>query len=284
MTDSTTKPDNQSKPDPKPEQLSLSVTQVLASVLAAVSASVAASVFGVAGTVIGAALGSAITVVGSAVYAQSLKRSRNAVRLTLGGAATRRQGGRGPEPAIPPADPDLPPDERGGPPGEPDLPPDERGARRRLPVALTPQRLAAGAGAVFVLTLGLITGFELLTGKPVAASMDGRQGSGLSVLGGAEGSAAVDTPSPASPASSSTTPGASSLGTAAPTPTVTVTFTPSTTPSAALSATPPATPPATPTPTPSATPPATQPAGSSGSAVPSPALSAPSAAGTSGGG
>src|ERR1700712_1518944 len=93
MTDSiTTSP---TKPDTQPERLSLSVTQVLASVLAAVSASVAASVFGVAGTVIGAGLGSAITVVGSAVYALSLKRSRKAVRRTLDVAVARRFGVNG---------------------------------------------------------------------------------------------------------------------------------------------------------------------------------------------
>src|SRR5215218_6976069 len=129
MTDSTTKtkPGTPSEPD----KVSLTLTQVLASVLAAVSASVAASEFGVAGTVIGAALGSAITVVGSAVYARSLQRSRDAVRLTVAAAAAKRQGGRGPEPAIPPGDPDTPP-------GDPDTPPD--GRRRRLRVLLTPRR------------------------------------------------------------------------------------------------------------------------------------------------
>lgn len=240
MTSPNTKPPN---PDPdtesraEPTRLSLSFTQVLASVLAAVSASIAASVFGVAGTVIGAALGSAISVVGGAVYAQSLERSRQAVRLTVGVAAARRQGGRAP---VARRDPDSP-DNPAGSPGSPA----PSGRRHRLRLVLTPQRLALGAGALFVLTMGLITGFELLTGQPVAASVEGKQGSGVSVLGGTERSDPSTAPAPASTAPpsapatstatttvpSSTAPSSSAPGgTSRPTPTVTVTVTPSATP------------------------------------------------------
>jgi hypothetical protein len=231
MTDSITKPETKSKTEP--ERVSLSFTQLLASVLAAVSASLAASVFGVAGTLIGAALGSAISVVGGVIYARSLERSRQAVRLTLGVAAARRLGGQ------PPADPDDAPDEGS---------PDENGARppgrgHRLRVALTPQRLALGAGALFVLTMALITGFELLTGQPVAASVEGQHGSGVSVLGGTEKSSRSPAPASSAPsgASSSAPSSASSVpsGTSVPTPTVTVTLSPSATPSATQSAVPP---------------------------------------------
>jgi len=253
MTDSNALPDDRSTP--QPDRLSLSLTQVLASVLAAVSASVAASTFGVAGTVIGAALGSAVTVIGSAVYAQSLKRSREAVRLTLGVAAAKRLGTRPPQGRISPAPVPSDPDRAGRP-----------GRRHRLRLALTPQRLALGAGALFVVTLALITGFELLTGQPVAASVDGKHGSGVSLLGGVERSRASTRPAPASTAATSTAPAQSRSGTSAPTPTVTVTITPSASPSA--------------------TPSATAPTGSD-STAPSPAGStagASSGAGTPGGG
>ena len=137
MTDST--PDSTIKPlppgpaKPEPPRVSLSLTQLVASVLAAVSASVAASVFGVAGTVIGAGLGSAVSVVGGAVYARSLERSRQAARLALAVATARRLGMRG----TPDPDPDQPA---------------SRG--RRLRLALTPQRLALGAAALFLITMG----------------------------------------------------------------------------------------------------------------------------------
>lgn len=207
MTDSTTKQKNE------PERLSLSLTQVLASVLAAVSASVAASTFGVAGTVIGAALGSAVATVGSAVYAQSLKRSQDALRLTVGVATARRMGNRGEDdPAAPPG----------------------RGHRLRL--ALTPQRLALGAGTLFLLTLGLITGFEILTGQPVAASVGGDHGSGVSVLGGTEKKKSSPKPVPSSTAP--TSPSSVTSGTSMPTPTVTVTTTPSQAPSSSQSSAP----------------------------------------------
>jgi hypothetical protein len=210
MTDSTTKQRNET------EQLSLSLTQVLGSVLAAVSASVAASTFGVAGTVIGAALGSAVATVGSVVYTQSLKRSHSALRQTVGVAAARRLGGRSDD------DPGDPPDGRG----------------HRLRMALTPQRLAMGAGALFLLTLGLITAFEILTGQPVAASVDGQHGSGVSVFGGTEKKKS-STPKPSStPSTDQTSPSSVPSGTSVPTPTVTVTTTPSQAPSTEGSSTP----------------------------------------------
>jgi hypothetical protein len=108
-----------------------------------------------------------------------------------------------------------------------------------LRLALTPQRLAMGAGALFLLTLGLITAFELLTGQPVSASVDGKQGSGVSVLGGTDSKKSTTSPAPASatpsstaPTSSQTSPSSVPSTTSAPTPTVTVTLTPSQTPSA----------------------------------------------------
>ena len=244
MTASTPKPDTKSPTDP--ERVSLSFTQLVASVLAAVSASIAASVFGVAGTLIGAALGSAVSVVGGFVYARSLERSRQAVRLTLGVAAARRPGGRAP--ADPGGGPDGAPDDGAPDDGAPDEgAPDETrapaGRGRRLRVALTPQRLALGAGALFVLTMGLITGFELLTGQPVAASVEGQHGSGVSVLGGDEKPSRSPMPAstaPSQPSSSApSTAGSVPSGTSVPTPTVTVTLTPTAAPSATQSAVPP---------------------------------------------
>jgi hypothetical protein len=199
------------------EGLSLSVTQLVASVLAAVSSSVAASVFGVAGTVIGAALGSLVSVVGSAVYSYSLKRTQERVldlavakRFDVKGGATAADAEQaaGTESAAVPA-------ENGS---------AARSWRRFR--TLKPKQLGIAAAALFVLTLGLITSFELLSGRPVSATVTDKQGSGVSLVGG-HTSKAKQPSAPASPSStgtSSTRPGTSN--------------TPSDTPSATPSASP----------------------------------------------
>ncbi len=204
------------------EGLSLSVTQLVASVLAAVSSSVAASVFGVAGTVIGAALGSLVSVVGSAVYSYSLKRTQERVRSTLDLAVAKRFDVKGGATAA---------DAEQAAGTESAAVPAENGsvARswRRFRT-LKPKQLGIAAAALFVLTLGLITSFELLSGRPVSATVTDKQGSGVSLVGG-HTSKAKQPSAPASPSStgtSSTRPGTSN------TPSNTPSATPSASPSA----------------------------------------------------
>lgn len=191
------------------EGLSLSATQLAGSVLAAVSASVAASVFGVAGTVIGAALGSIISVVGSAVYSYSLRRTQARVRSTLDLAVAKRFDVRGAASSNPPSDA-LPaesttPDpsvaaERDFTTAAADLP-GVRSWRRML--TLKPKQLGIAAAALFVLTLVLITGFEVVSGRPVSATVTDKQGSGVSLVGG-HTSKPPRSSAPASPTSSPT--------------------------------------------------------------------------------
>lgn len=247
MTDTkTTVPD-------RPDRLSLSATQILASGLAAVSATVAASYFGVAGTVIGAALGSVISVVGSAVYSYSIRQTRHQVRRTLDVTVGQRF----------PLDPHRA-DRIGQDPAETiqlrrTAPPAAaEPARRRFSV--NPRRLTLVAGALFVTTLGAITGFELLSGQPLTATVHGNHGSGVSLGGGDTSKPAkpsVGTPSSATPPAGTSAPAPSS-GSA--TPTVTVTLSPSdsaspstsTSPSGGSSTSDPTSAPtSTPTPTPS---------------------------------
>lgn len=207
------------------EGLSLSVTQLVASVLAAVSSSVAASVFGVAGTVIGAALGSLVSVVGSAVYSYSLKRTQERVRSTLDLAVAKRFDVKGGATAA---------DAEQAAGTESAAVPAENGsvARswRRF-CTLKPKQLGIAAAALFVLTLGLITSFELLSGRPVSATVTDKQGSGVSLVGGHTSKAKQ----PSAPASPSST-GTSSTGTSSTRPGTS--NTPSDTPSATPSASP----------------------------------------------
>jgi hypothetical protein len=199
-----------------PERLGLSATQLVASGLAAMSATVAASYFGVAGTVIGAALGSVVTVVGNAVYGHWLGRTRSRVRRTLDVAVGHRfatdpvrvTGQReravgtdfdsaGPAPARPP---------RSG----------------RLGRWLRPKRMALAVAGLFVTVLAVTTGFELVSGQPLSATVTGKHGTGVSI-GGGTSKKASQPPAPAAPS----TAGSGSSGVGSVSPTVTVTVTPS---------------------------------------------------------
>ncbi len=205
------------------ERLSLSATQIAASGLAAVSATVAASWFGVAGTVIGAGLGSVISVVGSAVYSYSIRRTRSRVRQTLDVAVAQRFN---PDRTV--ELPTQPPANR--------LPSTPGAARAPDPkplLRLTPRQLAGVAGGLFIATLAVTTGFELASGQPLASTVSGKQGSGTSLT---DGKTSKPRPSHSVPGPAGTSSGGSSgtgSGTGAAstsgsaTPTVTVTVTPS---------------------------------------------------------
>ena len=207
----------------------LSATQLIATALAAITATVAASYLGVAGTVIGAAVVSVMTAIGNAVYAHSLRTTHARVRE----AVPVRRRPLTPAPALP-LSPPLGPPPSDGKRGEAEM---RRGGW---------QRAAFGAVAVFVALLTVITGVEIVTGRPVSDLLRGTTGSGTTLFGG------VSANSPA------------------PVPTVTQTVTPSvvvTTPTVTQTA------PAvtrTATPTVTATPSATPPSTSASSATPGP--------------
>jgi hypothetical protein len=136
-------------------RIQLSATQVIASALAAITATVAASYLGVAGTVIGAAVASVLTVVGNAVYSHSIQRTSARVRTVVPAA-----GRLAPRPA--PATVGTAP----------------RPARRPAWTVM-----AAACVGVFAGVLVVITGVELVAGRPLTDVLHNKQGSGTSVLG-----------------------------------------------------------------------------------------------------
>lgn len=152
----TTTPPSPDAPDEakeeKPAGLGLSIPQVTGSALAAVSAAVAASWLGVAGTIIGAAVGSVIATVGSAVYAQTLRQSREAVRKI-----TPSRDGKSVRV------------------GEVTL----KEKLQDLPW----KRVLAAAGVVLVIALAAITVFEQISGKSVSSVTRGESGKGGTTVG-----------------------------------------------------------------------------------------------------
>lgn len=144
---------------PTVARFSLSATQVIASALAATTATVAASYLGVAGTVIGAAIASIVTVVGNAVYGHSIRRTGEKVRDAVPIAA--RWSPRPPQPAP--------------------TPPPRAHTHRRG----TWQVLAAACLGVFAGVLVVVTGVELIAGRPLTDVVRGTSGSGTTVFGGA---------------------------------------------------------------------------------------------------
>jgi len=117
----------------------LSAAQIVAGAMASVSAAVIASIFGVTGTIIGAALTSVTVTIGSTLYKQSLERAHSRVRS---------RSHQDPSPSLSERESSLPP-------------------RRTLAWGT----VIAGAGLVFVLAMGTLTGVEALAKTPAAALM-----------------------------------------------------------------------------------------------------------------
>ncbi|GII62675.1 hypothetical protein Skr01_27600 [Sphaerisporangium krabiense] len=180
-------------------RLDLSAPQVVGSALAAATAAVAASSLGVAGTVAGAALASAATTAGNAIYTHYLHRTRDRLKeahsLITGAraaaedhahedASLARPGEEGLATAVHatvrdhgPAD--LPLDDAAPPVGADQAPP-LRAEGPRVPLWAT---AAVAAVATFALSMGGILAFELVSGKPMSATVQGRGGSGTSFGG-----------------------------------------------------------------------------------------------------
>jgi hypothetical protein len=192
-------PDHPTAPIPRRRRwprLELSMTQLVATALAAITATIVASYFGVSGTVIGAALASVVSAVGNAVYGHSLRSTRDRVRVVV---PSRRPSDpdrdflpQGRSAALPTANrPENVIDE-----AVPTLPATRPRAGRR---ERNPWRgLAIGAISVFVAVLAVVTGIEVVAGRPLADIVRGDAGSGTSVFGtagtsGGSGGGAVPT-------------------------------------------------------------------------------------------
>jgi hypothetical protein len=147
----------------KPE---LSGTQLIASAAATMTATVAASYFGVAGTLIGAGAVSVLSTAGATLYQHFLDRGKAQIagkmpartpagRPMTGVRAGGQRDGRVPAGAA-----------AGG------------TIRRSWPAWYV---LTGAAAGVFLVVMGVITAFELLTGRPLSNTVHGEAGRGTSV-------------------------------------------------------------------------------------------------------
>lgn len=133
----------------------LSVTGLIAGAAATVTATVASSYFGVGGTLVGAGAVSVLSTVGATVYQHFLDRGK--VRLAAKLPVRVLAGGSGDAPAD----------------GD-----DSGTGGRSWPRWYV---LGGAAAGIFVAVMGLVTTFELVTGKPLSNTVRGRSGHGTSV-------------------------------------------------------------------------------------------------------
>jgi hypothetical protein len=179
--------DNRPPAPEAPARLQISMTQVLATALAAISATVVASFFGVAGTVIGAAISSVCSVVGTAVYSHSLRRTRERMREVVPVTIRRvpRSSSFPPQPGA------------HAPAGSTPTYPQPHGStalgygpvrysrpRSRSPWRARGARVALGSAALFIAVLALVTGIEAVAQRPLSDLVRGNDAvSGTSLFG-----------------------------------------------------------------------------------------------------
>lgn len=176
---------------PREDGSKLSVTGLIAGAAATVTATVAASYFGVGGTLIGAGAVSVLSTVGATIYQHFLDRGKEGIVAKMPTRVTAGRGGA----------------EGGGDGDRPSLTGGTGG--RPWPKWYVP---AGAAGGVFLAVMGLVTAFELVTGKPLSNTVQGSAGRGTSVH-------PVDTRvhrTPEAPASGEATPATTETPTARP--------------------------------------------------------------------
>ena len=215
------------------DKVGISTVQVVAGAAAAATGAFAASALGVAGTVAGAAVVSVLVTVAAALYDHSLRQARH--RLLLARQAKTAAIGAVPPPTADGTESeDLPVDPLEG----LDLS-DERGYHWG--------RITLVAVAVFAVAMVTITGFELITGRPISSLFTGDDTRGTSIQrvvrpnrnASPEPSNSTPTPTTTSPAPtpSTTTPTPTPTPTTTATVTATVTATPTPTPTPSTSTT-----------------------------------------------
>jgi hypothetical protein len=217
--------------------------QLTAGALAAVSSAVLLSTVGVAGTLIGAVVGSVAVTLGNAVYSHYLALSKERVAAAKTAALVRAG-----HPSSAPTRLDAEPERAEQP---------AKVSWREAVTGLPWKRIAAAATAVFLLAVGAILAFELVTGRAVSTYTGGSRDHGharTSIPGlGGGGDAGRDrtpepttapsqgaptteggtSPRPATPSAEPTTPAPSPAATttaATPTPTPTTSATPTPSP------------------------------------------------------
>jgi hypothetical protein len=185
----------------------LSITQLIAGAGATVTATVAASYFGVGGTLIGAGAVSVLSTAGATVYQHFLDRGKAQIAAKI----PARVGGGADGASV----------RTDGAPGRP------------WPKWYV---LAGAAGGIFVAVMGLVTAFELFTGKPLSNTVQGRTGGGTSVHPAHVGVRPAPGPAVTDEATPATTPSAGTSPERTPTPSPSATLDAVPTPSAATTA------------------------------------------------
>ena len=144
----------------------IDIPKTIAGTLAAVSAAVVGSYLGVAGTLVGAAVASIVGSVGTEIYQRWINRGSQKIKSTF---------------VTAPAAVGTPPVAAA------EEPPSEE--LEALPRTIRWGRVAVIAGALFVLAMGLLTAFELITHKTVADAVGNKSGGTTTVssLWGDEG-------------------------------------------------------------------------------------------------
>jgi hypothetical protein len=185
----------------------IDIPKTIAAALAAVCAAVIGSFLGVAGTLIGAAVASVIGSVGTEVYQRSIKKGTEKLQI-IAPTFIKVPAAVG-TPEVAAATEDESPSHTVAP---------ESGRTIRW------GRVAAIAGALFVLAIGSLTVAELMTGRPVASTVGNTSSTGTTV-GSVFRSGNSSTPTPApsvSPSDQQTTPADEEPATPAETPEATV--------------------------------------------------------------
>lgn len=185
----------------------IDIPKTIAAALAAVCAAVIGSFLGVAGTLIGAAVASVIGSVGTEVYHRSIKKGTEKLQIVAPTFIKVPAAVGTPEVAAATEDES---------PSHTVPPPSGRTIRWG--------RVAAIAGALFVIAIGSLTVAELLTGRPVASTV-GNTSNGGTTVGSVFKNDDSSTPTPApsvSPSDEQTTPADEQPATPAETPDATV--------------------------------------------------------------
>ncbi|MGW6746501.1 hypothetical protein ACWGDX_38185 [Streptomyces sp. NPDC055025] len=161
---------------PKGPRLELSVPQVAGSAVAAVAAAVLASRLGVYGTIIGAGVVSVVATCGGPVFQHMLRRTGERLREVREVTVQGKPGGRRLS---------APGDSPGGPRGEAPLGDGEFGAPTTHGTRVRGwKRPVLAAAGVFVVTMGGITGYELISGHGLSGGAATTVGSAVRGGGG----------------------------------------------------------------------------------------------------
>lgn len=193
----------------------INIPKTIAGALAAVCAAVVGSYLGVAGTLIGAAVASIVGSVGTEIYERSLNKGREKLQ-TLAPAFVKTPAAVGTPPVAAATEDESP----------------------SHTVAPKPQirwkRIALLAGAVFVLAMGSLTVFELVSNRSVA-SIVGNDTKARSTVGGllnpgTRSATPTPSPSPSATATETRAPAVAPTTTQPTTPAPVTTTTPATGP------------------------------------------------------